>query len=70
LNKGIDDFRFDYNTFFTKHFPFAPWICDRISITLYSIAFLGLIVSVGAMTKVILTCLREKNYLINDKPSS
>ena len=50
--------------------PFVPWICDCISITLYIIAFFGLIISIGAMTKVILTCLKEINYLTIEKPSS
>jgi hypothetical protein len=50
--------------------PFVPWVCDCFSFVLYGIAFFGLLICIGAMTKVILTCLIEKNYLKIEKPSS
>lgn len=50
--------------------PFVPCISDCISTVLYSIAFFGLLISIGSMTKVIFTCLTEKNYIKNEKPSS
>jgi hypothetical protein len=49
--------------------PFVPWVCDFISIILYCTAFFGLIISISFMTKVIFTCLDEKNYLKNEKQS-
>lgn len=50
--------------------PFVPWICESISIVLYVIAFCGLIISIGSMTKVIFTCLTEKNYIKIQRISS
>ncbi|OFY17724.1 MAG: hypothetical protein A2W98_08455 [Bacteroidetes bacterium GWF2_33_38] len=47
--------------------PFVPHICNSTSIVLYSTAFIGLIISIGAMTKVILSCLKEKKYLTNEQ---
>jgi len=49
---------------------FVPWICGCISVALYCTAFFGLFISIGTMSKVILTCLKERNYLTNEKLSS
>ncbi len=45
--------------------PLVPWICC-FSYVIYSIAFVGLAIAISSMMWVILTCLKEKNYLTNN----
>lgn len=46
----------------------VPYISNRISDVLYYFGLFGFIVSISSMTWVIFVCLKERNYLTNDKP--
>jgi len=48
---------------------FVPFINSCSSIYFYSIAFVGLLISMGSMTLVIFYCLKERNYMQKTKTS-
>lgn len=48
----------------------VPYVSNYLPVVFYSLGLFGLIFSISAMTWVIFICLKEKNYLTNDKSSS
>ncbi len=48
----------------------VPYVSNYVPVVFYSLGFFGLIFSISTMTWVIFVCLKEKNYLTNDKSSS